>query len=256
MFEDNDILAELRNEAIDAAEDRLASVSETLDSWGQGSIKAAEAMSSIKMDIHSLKSVTVSFDMKPLMVLCHRFEDYLAAVRDAVEKQRAEIQVFTDRLSEVLDSFVQGREVDISGIVRTLPSKASSFDVSDITVTDIEVMLVMEPGTATKIVTRELLECGYRMVNVASTMEAIQLIPSMKPDLVIASRVMPELTGIDLACALKAMPTTKNIPVALIATDDKGVTTLDALPKSVPVLRKGGKFADDVAHVFVKLGIL
>jgi CheY-like chemotaxis protein len=157
-------------------------------------------------------------------------------------------------MTDCLEAFVQSRDIDISQLMRELPSKITRFEVSDVTVTDIEVMLVMEPGLATKIVTRELLECGYRMVNVASTMDAIQLIPSMKPDMVIVSNVMPELTGIDLACALRAMPTTQGIPVALIATGEK--EELVGLPNDVPVLRKGNNFAEDVADVFTELGIL
>ncbi len=249
---ENDLLEELKNEAVDTVEDRLQNIQDTLSDLVAERIEGRHALAAIRLEAHSLKSVAASFEMKALKVMCHRFEDYFFNLSEVAASNCADIQFYADRMAECLDAFVANKEYDVSKMVRQLPNKGG-FEVGDITVSEIEVMLVMAPGTATKIVTRELLECGYRMVNVASTMDAIQLIPSMKPDAVIVSRHMPELTGVDLVCALKAMPTTMDIPLALLATDDGKLTHL---PKSVPVLRKGTNFADDVADVFMELGIL
>jgi len=250
---DNDLVVELRTEAIDTVEDRLQNLQEAIREFQDGIIEATPTLATVRLEAHSLKSVAASFEMKALKVLCHRFEDYFFNVTELKQEYCRDILFFADRMAECLDAFIKGTEVDVSQMMRKLPNKGG-FEVGDIMVSEIEVMLVMEPGIATKIVTRELLECGYRMINVASTMDAIQLIPSMKPDAVIVSRIMPELSGVDLACALKAMPTTRDIPVALIATSQK--EKFKDLPESVPVLRKGANFADDVADVFVKLGIL
>lgn len=250
---EDDILLELRTEAIDTAEDKIACLNDIIKQRRAGSLTGIEALSKIRLETHSVKSVASSFDIKALLVLSHRFEDYTFEMKEIVATDLDNIQIFTDRLSEALEAYVSNSEFDVASVIRQLPMKGG-FDENSVTVSDIEVMLVMEPGTATKIVTRELIECGYRIVNVASTMDALMLIPSMKPDAVITSRVMPELTGIDLACAIKAMPTTKNTPVALIATGNQESFT--GLPKSVPVIRKGANFGDDVADVFVNLGIL
>lgn len=253
---DNDILEELRTEAIDSAEDRIANISETLAQYRSGDLPGKETMATIKLEAHSLKAVASSFDMKALKALCHRFEDFIFIEKSMNDGIAERLQFFTDRMAETLDAWIQGKEVDVSSLMRQLPAKGAGagFEVADINVAEVEVMLVMEPGTATKIVTRELVECGYRMVNVASTMDAMQLVPMMRPDLVIVSRYMPELSGVDLVCALKAMPTTRDIPVALIASTD-GEKIAD-LPAAVPLMRKGGNFGDDVADVFVELGIL
>jgi len=250
---DNDLIAELRTEAIDTVEDRLQNLQEAMSDFQSGVITAEPALATVRLEAHSLKAVAASFDMKALKVVCHRFEDYFFNVSSLKEGNCKDILFFADRMSECLEAFSNDRELDVSQLMRKLPNKGG-FNVGDVMVSEIEVMLVMEPGIATKIVTRELLECGYRMINVASTLDAIQLIPAMKPDAVIVSNVMPDLSGIDLACALKAMPTTRDVPVALIATSQK--EKFRDLPDSVPVLRKGSKFADDVADVFVKLGIL
>jgi len=252
---DNTLLEELKTEAIDTVEDRIKNLNETLEAIGEERVSGSDGLAVIRLEVHSLKSVAASFEMKALKVMCHRFEDYIFNSDKIEPDQVGHCQHYSDRLADCLDAFVNDKDIDISQMMREVPVKGG-FEVGDVSVSDIEVMLVMEPGTATKIVTRELLECGYRMINVASTMDAIQLIPSMRPDAVICSRVMPELSGIDLACALRAMPTTENIPVALIASVDPNSEDMKKLPKDVPVLRKGRIFADDVADVFVKLGIL
>ncbi len=252
MSTDIDLMAELRAEAVDTAEDKLQNVSKLTSSLRKGDIDGKQSLAVIRIDAHSIKSIAASFDMKSLKVLCHRFEDYFFNVTELTDSHVDDIQYYVDRMSECLEAHVQGYELELSDMSRKLPNK-SGFDIGDISVSQVEIMLVMEPSTATKIVTRELMECGYRMVNVATTMDAIQLIPSMLPDAVIVSRHMPELTGIDLACALRAMPTTQKIPVAMLATDDGKMT---GLPKEVPILRKGSNFADDVADVLMQLGIL
>lgn len=249
---DNDFLQELKTDAIDSAEDRLSNLDDAVEAFLSGSIDGTSALAAIRLEAHSLKAVASSFEMKALQVIVHRFEDYFFNVTEISENNCKDIRAFADRMAECLEAFVHDRDIDVSQMIRLLPNKGG-FEVGDIMVSEIEVMLVMAPGTATKIVTRELLECGYRMINVATTMDAIQLIPSMKPDAVIVSRHMPELTGMDLVCALKSMPTTENIPVAMLATEGGSFA---GLPSDVPVLRKGKNFADDVADVFVKLGIL
>lgn len=253
---DQDLLNELRNEAIDSAEDRITNLEEAIQGFLDGNIEAAHAFAAVKLEAHSLKSVAASFEMKALKALCHRFEDFIFIEKTLNPDLAKQMMKFVDELSRALEAWKVGHDIDVYQVMRTLPAKGpgSGFEVADVAVADVEVMLVMEPGTATKIVTRELVECGYRMVNVAGTMDALQLIPVMRPDLVIASRVMPELSGVDLACALRAMPTTRNIPVALIASVDN--EQIADLPDDVPILRKGGNFGDDVADVFVELGIL
>ena len=252
---DHDLLNELRDEAIDSAEDRLANILEVLGQAVDGTVSESDARSTLRLEAHSLKSIAGSYEMRALKVMCHRFEDYLIDVTTINAETAKPLYVFCDRLAECVEAFSKNTDLDLSALMRKLPIKGG-FSVDDVTVSDIEVMLVMPPGTATKIVTRELLECGYRMVNVASTLDAIQLIPAMKPDAVIASRTMPDLSGIDLICALRSMPTTRDLPVALIATTNRESGELGELPDGVPVLTKSANFADDVADAFVEMGIL
>lgn len=244
-----------RQEAIDALEDRIQQLDYLLLSFKSGGIESASLMREMRILAHSVKSMASSSEMNAIKAIAHRFEDYLSDIKTINDSVLSDMQVFSDHLSKNLDNNLAAKTEDIAALMRSLPAKGC-FEVEDVTVTDTEVMLVMEPGLATKIVTTELLECGYRMVNVASTMDALLLIPSMRPDLVIVSRVMPELDGVDLACAIRAMPSTKDIPIALLTAEALDSETFRNLPKDVPIMRKGGSFADDVADVFERLGLL
>ncbi len=247
----------IKQETIDGLMDRAAQMDGLIKVFQARAIEAEALLAELKILTHSIKNTAVATEMSAIKAVAHRFEDYLVDIKELTDSIVTALQVFIDRLSQSIENFAQGTVEDISALMRSLPAKGGfDFNVDDITVTDTEVMLVMEPGIATKIVTRELLECGYRMVNVASTMDALMLIPSMRPNLVIVSRVMPELDGVDLACAVKAMPTTRDIPVALLTSEALDSATLRNLPKDVPIMRKGGNFADDVAAVFVKLGLI
>lgn len=254
-MDDTNHYEEVKQEAIDALEDRMQQLDNLLASYRAEGINAEALMREMKILTHSVKSASASADMNAIKAIAHRFEDYLLDISAIGDSHLKDMQAFTDRLSETLEKYLAGNIENVSSLMRSLPARGD-FDVSDVTVTDTEVMLVMEPGLATKIVTTELLECGYRMVNVASTMDALMLIPSMRPDLVIVSRVMPELDGVDLACAIRAMPATRDIPVALLTSEALDSQTFRNLPKDVPIMRKGGNFGDDVAEVFAKLGLL
>ncbi|MCH8835401.1 MAG: hypothetical protein IH925_05600, partial [Proteobacteria bacterium] len=95
--------------------------------------------------------------------------------------------------------------------------------------------------------------CGYRITTVTSTFEALPLIVRTKPDMVIISAVMPNLSGIDLAIALAAMPATRNVPMALITSLDADDEYLKLLPDSVPVIHKSPAFGDDLAEALSRL---
>ena len=122
-------------------------------------------------------------------------------------------------------------------------------------VLDVEVMTVMPKGTATTIVEKELRACGYRVSNVEDPIQALVYAVRTKPDMVMASGVLPGLSGVDLACAFNAMPVTKDIPVVLFTSFDRGHKSLVALPEAVPIVKKGGTFSEDLANALFDSGL-
>ena len=94
-----------------------------------------------------------------------------------------------------------------------------------------------------------------RVATVLNPIEALELILETKPDLVITAQVLPRMSGVDLACALAAMPATKGIPVALLTSLDPDHPDLRALPMNVGLIRRGKQFGDDLADVLQRFHI-
>jgi len=67
--------------------------------------------------------------------------------------------------------------------------------------------------------------------------------------------MLDEISGVDLAAALTAMPATRNLPVALLTSFSWGHSSLQELPPRVPLIRKGPSFGDDLAEALARLHI-
>lgn len=249
-----EIVEDLRIEFFDEVAENLRSLALALEDARHDRKAPEDVMDMARRLALKLRGQSANFGARLLGTLAHRMEDYMANMRAVPPRFFDDLQVFIDAMTDV----VEGRtslDADPSKIVRTLPAKGS-FDIGDIEIRDVEVMLVMLHGTQTRYVEREMQECGYRVVNVTSTFEALPMIVRTKPDLVIISAVMPELDGIDLSIALASMPSTRNIPIALITSLDPEDDHLRMLPGVVPVIHKGPSFGDDLAEALSRLFII
>ena len=188
-----------------------------------------------------------------LASLTHRLDDYLADITELEDDHIADLQAFGDRISALLDGESVALD-QVPDVVRELPTK-KSFDVTDIEITDTEVTVVMPQRSAARVVERELQACGYRVSTVLNPFEAIELIIEQKPDMVITAMVMPTLSGVDLACALAAMPATRGIAVAVLTSLDRNHPDLKQLPVKTGLIRRGDDFGDDLADVLQRFGI-
>jgi CheY-like chemotaxis protein len=88
-----------------------------------------------------------------------------------------------------------------------------------------------------------LAELGYEVVEAESGEEALDLIDSRRPDLVITDHLMPGLSGTDLARILAAER--PELPVLIVS----GYADLDGLPADLPRLTKPFRQADLAACV-------
>ncbi|GLQ05244.1 response regulator [Sneathiella chinensis] len=241
------------SEARDEARDVVSSLEIRLQQIRGGTLDGKEAAKLLAQDASNLRLKARSVNVPGLTPLSLRLDEYLANASEINEQNVTDLQRFSDRISALLDGeHLQAEE--IASVVRELPHK-SSFDVSDITVTNTEVTLVLPQRTAARVVERELAACGYRVTTVLNPLEALEIILETKPDLVITTAVMPRLSGIDLACALTSMPATKGIPVAVLTSLEPNHPDLKALPMTVGVIRRGPQFGADLADTLQRFAI-
>jgi CheY-like chemotaxis protein len=147
-------------------------------------------------------------------------------------------------------------DADTPAVVRALPAKrASDVDFGSIEKKNVEIMLVVPEKAMSRIVERELAACGYRTSTVRDGFQAIEMIVRTRPDMVVASMELGLLSGVDLGCALAAMPPTQSIPFAVLTSYEWGNPKLKGLPPRAALIRKGSQFGDDLAETLGRFDI-
>lgn len=250
-----EIVEEMRATFLEEAADQMRALEMLLSDVRHGVKPLEELVREVRRIALTLRSQSGTLDVKSVTALAHRMEDYFAEVKYLPPRVLDDVQRFIEIALDLVEGVGKARETDPAHLVRKLPAKVG-FDIGDIQVRNIEILLVMLHGTATHFVERELQQCGYRTILATSTVEALPMILRTKPDMVIISAVMPELSGIDLAIGLASMPGTRNIPTALITSLPPDDEYLKLVPRKVPVIRKGSSFGDDLAQALDQLFLI
>lgn len=250
----DELMATLRVDFIDRAGDHLDNLDAALAAAAKDSQGRFPNDMEFRRTVHSLKGSGGTFGFPLVTLIAHRLEDYLSDAVPMSGPVLANLQVFLDRLRDVIEGRIGSAGEDAAEITRALPNAGARAEM-DVTKVDVEVMLVSPKDTASRIVSKELQECGFRVVNVASSLEALEQIVLTKPDLIIASTVLDSLSGVDLACAIRAMPATRDMRFAMLTSFESGHPILAPLPDGIPVIHKGPRLADELAAVLARLEI-
>ncbi len=241
------------DELLDEARDVVSGLELRLQQFRAGVLDGKTAAQLLTQDSANLRMKARGATVPGLDSLTHRLDDYVAGVTEVEAQHVEDLQAFSDQISRLLDGETV-EQADVAAVVRNLPHNRS-FNVNDIVITNTEVTLVIPQRSAARVVGRELAACGYRISTVHDPVEAIGLVLETRPDLIITTMVMPRLSGVDLACALAAMPATQNIPVALLTGLDPDHADLKVLPMNVGLIRRGDQFGDDLADVLQRFSI-
>ena len=253
LISEEEVDSQIENEALDEARDLVSNLELRVQQVKSGVLDPKEAAKTLAIDSANLRMKARSVNLTGFGPLTHSLDEYLSEIEAVEERHVNDLVAFADRISSLLDGETVEVE-EISAVLRQLPQQ-SSFNVEDVVVTDKSVTVIIPQRTAAKVVGRELAACGYRVSSVTNPIEALELILETKPDLVITSQVMPRLSGVDLACALSAMPATRSIPIALLTSLDPDHPDLKALPMNVGLIRRGAQFGDDLADVLQRFNI-
>lgn len=253
ILSEEDLEALYESEALDEAQDVASNLEVRLQQMISGELTKDEAKSLLMQDSSNLRMKVKAVSLPGLSAICQRLDDYLWHLETITEKNIADLQQFSDRIIKVLDGS-EPEIVDVAEEIRTLPHH-TTFEVDDVKVVSKEVTLVLPQKIAARVVERELVECGYRVNTVLDSLHAFEIILETKPDLVICSAMLPRLSGIDLICALKAMPSTENIHVALLTSLDLKHPDLKKIPMNVGIIRRGDDFGSDLADVLQRFNI-
>jgi CheY-like chemotaxis protein len=234
-----DMVAGLLAEFLGEAQERCADLTRR--------IPKADGLPELRRFVFDLAGQARNFGLTMLETVADQAQNYLTAVVKLDDQAIDDLGRYLEVIQDIL-SDDQAAEGDIRQMVRGLPIRRGVEIDEAPEARDIEVVLVMSPGTQQTFVERELRACGYRATAIPDTLKALAYATRAKPDMMIVSAVMSQLSGIDLALALAAIPATRNIPLAVITSLDANDAQLKVLPPSVALIRKTSAFGDDLAR--------
>lgn len=248
----DDLADQLRVEFKDDAQDRLDIVYQTLDKRANSLLADEEALMILRREASKLRGIGASCGFPLVNLIAHRLETYLGGNLTRLnERQIEDVTRFADRLAQAVDREELPDVATTNQIIRTLPVRYE-FDITDIEVHDVEIMLVTPSKVVSKLVSTEMAACGFRTVIVRDPIESIALAVRMPPDMIIASAVMDGLGGLDLLRGLRAMSPTRDMPMALLTSLETGIKDV---PEGIAVIRVGTHFGDDFAGAITRFNL-
>lgn len=245
------IAAQLVQEFLDEAGDRLARVQLALNALSGKPADRKGQLLDLSREIHTIKGNGKASGFAAISQVAHRFEDYLALVVEKPALPVAELQRFADAMVELVE---QGRDPGPDGtaaILRALPVH-SQFDPDSVVARPGRALVVTRARTIGHMLARELANCGFRSQTENDPFEALRYATTDRPDVVLSSAVLGGLSGIDLLTALRAMRETRALTVAVVTSFGSGHAELADLPADIPVVRLGETLADDLAQVLTR----
>lgn len=252
---DNENERRVINEFLDELRDTASSLQVLLGNMRSNSVSADDGLGTLKRDASNLRSHAQALNVPLIKLVTHRLDEYVGELKTVGPTQLDAIQVFVDRIERLADG-EQITEADVPAVVRSLPAKRTAdIDFGPIEQKNVEVLLVVPEKAMSRIVERELAACGYRTSVVRDPFGALETVVHTMPDMVIASMELGPLSGVDLGCALAAMPVTQGIPFAVLTSYEWGHAKLRGLPPRAALIRKGPQFGDDLAESLARFGI-
>jgi CheY-like chemotaxis protein len=245
------VIAEFLEELRDSA----SQMQVLLGNMRSRSVSGQDGLVTLKRTVGNLRTQAHMLGLPMIKLVTHRLDEYVAELKDVRPAELDEIQVFVDRIERLADGEAVP-ETDMPAVVRSLPAKRSAdVDFGSVEKKNVEILLVVPEKAMSRIVERELAACGYRTSTVRDGFEAIETIVRTQPDMVVASMELGMLSGVDLGCALAAMPVTQSIPFAVLTSYEWGSAKLKSLPPRAALIRKGQQFGDDLAETLARFDI-
>ena len=247
---DNDYEQQLRTEFLDQMQDRLGQLSARL----QGGGSYADLRLEFGRDVQNLKGLAAGYGYPVIAMVVQRLEAYLADVTDLSTRAIGDIQYYIDRIAELTDRGQQPDPEEAGKLLQSLPA-TYNFNVSDVVVKHVEVMVVTPTRVVAKLVGAELTACGFRPIILHDPVEAFAQAVRVPPGMVIASAVMEPMSGVELLLTLGQLRATKAVPLAVLTSLDADKKPLHVLPDNVAVIHSGSAFGADFAEAATRFNL-
>lgn len=248
-----DALERLKLEFIDNSAEKLDKIDEIIDRMYRGvADDRGSDFVEFQRDVHSLKGSAGTYGFQSVSLIAHRLEDYIETTRRLTGENFLAVQVFIDRIREILESGNEVAHDGLAPILESLPTSATSSEVTE-EASQNTVLLVMPKGVQRKLVTSDLTAAGLEIAYADHPLEAFNLAVSLRPDLLVTSVEFDNLSGLELSRALRGVNATAEMPIILLTSHAVDQMS-ERLPKNVYAIHKDANFASKLGDTLGELG--
>ena len=254
----DEVIASLIPTFVEDTRDKLIKLNNSIESL-RNIHEQGSSVNEYLREIHSIKGVAGSFGFSFIAVICHKLEDYIVKTPVFTRKETDEIIVYLQEIERILSRGSDPSDIEGFRIFRNLPTYVD-LDKYYVGPTLVDTIFVGPKDVQFLIIDKQLKNCGIRSTNVSKSLQGVELTIRTRPDFVMVSNVIDNISGVEVINMLAAVNVTKAIPVMFIVSEidlrEDRLKLEGALPKEVKFIRKGERFPDDFADALVALNIL
>lgn len=248
------VLDQLRLEFVDAARDQLDDIGTKLDYLENGNGDAETELLSIQRHIHNIKGQGSTFGFPITGRVAHMLEDFLINVDGIRPESISDIRVYLRLMEDLISTGESIAKNDLQGLLSTLPTgQLATFSTQKMH--GINVLLVMPPGLQRKLVSKELLSCGFRVMRAYSSTEAVSVALDISPDIVFVNYEMTPFDGRELSNVFAAIDQLRDIHFVLLTSYKTGNDNLQNLPDGISVVQKHKNFTESIGELLIQWGV-
>lgn len=237
----DDKYAELaRSEFRDEARERFVSLQIDYSNLRSAAQHDRAGLRELTRDAEKVMLCARSAEAMILYLTMKRLVSFFEVDFDRIPQHFPDIDAILDIAEQVFEGEI-GDETDQAEFLRSLPTP-QPLDTPSFGGHDVEILLVEPQRTTTRLIASQIQELGYSVTPTQDVFEGLRLAVSTKPDMVLASVMQKDLSGVSLARAFKAITETAAIPVAVLTSFAPGSKALADLPEDVALVDKGKNF--------------
>jgi len=241
--------------------DARACVDALASSGASGAPDGESQLRELQRHIHSIKGMGGSFGFPSITEIAHVLEDFMEAHADLLGNL-SDIDVYLDWIKKIADKGVDVGEVECRRIIGLLPKAHYKMQPSSDgkrmnavrPAREVNVLLVMPKGVQRKIIGQELASCGFGVSFTDKGVGAISLAVYRRPDLIISSMVLDDITGADLCRAVSVIEATQDTRFILMTSPGTVYPEMADLPPAAAIIEKGQDYTGALTERLLEWG--
>jgi CheY-like chemotaxis protein len=253
MSKDDKIVEQVRSEFVDEARDRFSTLQIEYSNLRSLDAPAKENFRHLMQTAEKVVFCARSAEAMVLYLGLKRLVSFFEVDAERVPTHYPDIDAIFDILDQIFDGEIDD-STDEAEFLRSLPTPQPN-DTPSFEGQDVEMLLIDPQRTSTRLIANQIQSLGYSVTSTQDVFDALKLAVSTKPDMIVASVMQKQLSGVTLARALKAIPETEGIPVAVITSFSRNNKALDGLPESAALVDKGKQFQQNLLEAMERFNL-